>query len=129
MILKHMMHGPCGLLNPKCPCTEGRASCKNYYPIAFSDSLLQGKDSYPIYWHRDDGHKETIRGWELDNKWVIPYNPYLLRIFNCHINVEACGSIKAVNTCSNTYTKAMIMRLWLRDANKSDSDVDEIKQY
>jgi hypothetical protein len=102
---------------------------QNYYPIAFSDSLLQGKDSYPIYWHRDVGHKETIRGWELDNKWVIPYNPYLLHIFNCHINVEACGSIKAVNTCSNTYTKAMIMRLWLRDANKSDSDVDEIKQY
>jgi hypothetical protein len=26
----------------------------------------------------------------------VPYNPYLLRLFNCHINVEACGSIKAV---------------------------------
>jgi hypothetical protein len=26
----------------------------------------------------------------------MPYNLYLLRLFNYHINVEACGSIKAV---------------------------------
>ncbi|XP_020186773.3 uncharacterized protein [Aegilops tauschii subsp. strangulata] len=31
----------------------------------------------------------------LDNRWVVPYNPYLLRMFNCHINVEVCSSIKA----------------------------------
>ncbi|AQL05669.1 hypothetical protein ZEAMMB73_Zm00001d047132 [Zea mays] len=38
MVIKHMMHGPCGLLNPKCPCTKGRASCKNHYPRAFSNA-------------------------------------------------------------------------------------------
>jgi hypothetical protein len=32
----------------------------------------------------------------LDNRWVVPYNPYLIRTFNCHINVEACTSIKSV---------------------------------
>jgi hypothetical protein len=32
----------------------------------------------------------------LDNRWVVPYNLYLIRIFNCHINVEACSSIKSV---------------------------------
>jgi hypothetical protein len=26
----------------------------------------------------------------------VSYNSYLLCLFNCHINVEACGSIKAV---------------------------------
>ncbi|AQK95491.1 hypothetical protein ZEAMMB73_Zm00001d011047, partial [Zea mays] len=103
MVIKHMMHGPCGLLNPKCPCTKGRASCKNHYPRAFSNATSQGKDSYPIYRCRDDGHKETVRGCELDNRWVVPYNPYLLRLFNCHI--------------------------MLRHANKDDGDVDEIKQY
>jgi hypothetical protein len=37
-----------------------------------------------------------VRKHEMDNRWVVPYNPYLLKYFNCHINVEACGSIKAM---------------------------------
>jgi hypothetical protein len=36
-----------------------------------------------------------IRGAELDNRWVLPYNPGLLMRYNCHMNVEACSSIKA----------------------------------
>ncbi|AQK61879.1 hypothetical protein ZEAMMB73_Zm00001d012949 [Zea mays] len=130
MVIKHMMHGPCGLLNPKCPCTKGRASCKNHYPRAFSNATSQGKDSYPIYRRRDDGCKETVRGCELDNRWVVPYNPYLLRLFNCHINVEACGSIKAVKYLFKYIYKGHDRAsVAVTDANKADGDVDEIKQY
>jgi hypothetical protein len=32
MVTKHMMHGPCGVLNPTCLCTKDYTSCKNYYP-------------------------------------------------------------------------------------------------
>lgn len=32
----------------------------------------------------------------MDNSWVVPYNPYLLLKYNCHINVEDCASIKSV---------------------------------
>ncbi|ONM39160.1 hypothetical protein ZEAMMB73_Zm00001d043823 [Zea mays] len=130
MVIKHMMHGPCGLLNPKCPCTKGCASCKNHYPRAFSNATSQGKDSYPIYRRRDDGRKETVRGCELDNRWVVPYNPYLLRLFNCHINVEACGSIKAVKYLFKYIYKGHDRAsVAVTDANKADGDVDEIKQY
>ncbi|ONL99141.1 Helicase [Zea mays] len=130
MVIKHMMHGPCGLLNPKCPCTKGRASCENHYPRAFSNATSQGKDSYPIYRRRDDGRKETVRGCELDNRWVVPYNPYLLRLFNCHINVEACGSIKAVKYLFKYIYKGHDRAsVAVTDANKADGDVDEIKQY
>ncbi|ONM53414.1 hypothetical protein ZEAMMB73_Zm00001d019617 [Zea mays] len=130
MVIKHMMHGPCGLLNPKCPCTKGRASCKNHYPRAFSNATSQGKDSYPIYRRRDDGRKETVRGCELDNRWVVPYNPYLLWLFNCHINVEACGSIKAVKYLFKYIYKGHDRAsMAVTDANKADGDVDEIKQY
>ncbi|ONM56617.1 hypothetical protein ZEAMMB73_Zm00001d021244 [Zea mays] len=130
MVIKHMMHGPCGLLNPKCPCTKGRASCKHHYPRAFSNATSQGKDSYPIYRRRDDGRKETVRCCELDNRWVIPYNPYLLRLFNCHINVEACGSIKAVKYLFKYIYKGHDRAsVAVTDANKADGDVDEIKQY
>ncbi|XP_022847592.1 uncharacterized protein LOC111370120 [Olea europaea var. sylvestris] len=32
----------------------------------------------------------------LDNRWVVPYNPYLSAKFDCQINVEVCSSIKAL---------------------------------
>ncbi|ONM22501.1 hypothetical protein ZEAMMB73_Zm00001d005991 [Zea mays] len=130
MVIKHMMHGPCGSLNPNCPCTKGRKSCKNHYPRNFSDTTLQGKDLYPVYRRRDDGRTEKVRGCELDNIWVVPYNPYLLRLFNCHINVEACGSIKAVKYLFKYIYKGHdCASVVMRDASKADDDVDEIKQY
>jgi hypothetical protein len=130
MVIKHMMHGPCGSLNPNCPCTKGRKSCKNHYPQPFSDTTLQGKDSYPVYRRRDDGRNEKVLGCELDNRWVVPYNPYLLRLFNYHINVEACGSIRAVKYLFKYiykgHDRASVV---MRDASKAHDDVDEIKQY
>ena len=38
MVAKHMMHGPCGVLNLNCPCTKGRPSCKNHNPRPFAES-------------------------------------------------------------------------------------------
>jgi len=37
------------------------------------------------------GQRVTVR---LDNRWVVPYNPALLKKFEAHINVEYCASIK-----------------------------------
>jgi ATP-dependent DNA helicase PIF1 len=66
----------------------------------------------------------------LDNRWVVPYNPYLLRLFNCHINVEACRIIKAVKYLFKYiykgHDRASVV---MRDASKADDDGDEIKQY
>jgi hypothetical protein len=70
--------------------------CRFHYPRDFCNATQQGKDSYPIYKRRDDGRVVRIRGADLDNRWVVPYNPSLLMRYNCHINVEACSSIKAV---------------------------------
>ncbi|XP_073359734.1 uncharacterized protein [Aegilops tauschii subsp. strangulata] len=95
MVVKHMMHGPCGALNPKNVCMQENG-CKCRYPRSFNENTAQGKDSYPVYRRRDDGRRAKVRGKMLDNRWVVPYNPYLLRMFNCHINVEVCSSIKAV---------------------------------
>ena len=32
----------------------------------------------------------------VDNRWVVPYSPYLLKKIRCHINVEYCASILAI---------------------------------
>ncbi|XP_062203849.1 uncharacterized protein LOC133906087 [Phragmites australis] len=97
MVVKHMMHGPCGSLNPSNVCMKNQnRTCKSYYPRQFTETTLQGKDSYPIYRRRDDGQKVHVRGHVLDNRWVVPYNPKLLRRYDCHINAEVCSSIKVV---------------------------------
>ena len=104
-------------------------SCKNYYPRPFNVSTLQGKDSYPIYRRRDDGCRAKVRGEDLDNRWVVPYNPYLLRRYNCHINVEGCSSIKAMNYLFKYIYKGHDRASVSIDAVDSDGNIDEIKQY
>uniref|UniRef100_A0A8I6YG17 Helitron helicase-like domain-containing protein n=1 Tax=Hordeum vulgare subsp. vulgare TaxID=112509 RepID=A0A8I6YG17_HORVV len=95
LVVKHMLQGPCGALKKSFPCMiDGQ--CRFHYLRDFCDATLQGKDSYPIYRRRDAGVRVRIIGEELDNRWVVPYNPFLLMTYNCHINVEACSSIKAV---------------------------------
>ncbi len=90
-----MMHGPCGSLNRNNPCMKD-GHCKCHYPRQFQTTTLQGKDSYPIYRRREDGETVRVRGHDLDNRWVVPYSPKLLRRYDCHMNVEVCSSIKAV---------------------------------
>ncbi|XP_021717622.1 uncharacterized protein LOC110685399 [Chenopodium quinoa] len=91
VVLTHMMHGPCGKLNPKCPCMrmDGKKMvCKNGYPKDYNSETAKNKDGYPVYRRRQTGEKVKVRRAELNNQWVVPYNPYLLLMFDCHINVE-----------------------------------------
>ncbi|RCV32730.1 hypothetical protein SETIT_7G026900v2 [Setaria italica] len=54
LVVKHMMHGPCGTLNKNCLCmVDGQ--CHFWYPRQFSETTEQGKDTYPIYRRREDG--------------------------------------------------------------------------
>ncbi|KAL6579387.1 hypothetical protein OROMI_009603 [Orobanche minor] len=94
-VVSHMMHGPCGLLNPSNVCMRDR-KCKNRYPKDFVDCTSQHDDSYPMYRRRNDGRIVSVRHQMLDNRWVVPYNPYLLAKFDCHINVEICVGIKLI---------------------------------
>ncbi|XP_071930166.1 uncharacterized protein [Coffea arabica] len=96
LVVKHMLHGPCGSLNPKSPCMRQNKKCKNNYPKDFCDFTKHGKSSYPLYRRRDDGNSVMIRDHQLDNRWIIHYNAYLLAKYDCHINVEVCSAIEAV---------------------------------
>ena len=37
-----------------------------------------------------------MRGQEVDNRDIVPYNAYLSKLFNCHINVEVCARTRCV---------------------------------
>ena len=47
---------------------------------------------------KDDGRIIQKRGVaiDIDNRWIVPYNPYLSQKYDCHINVEICSSICSV---------------------------------
>ncbi|XP_027118758.1 uncharacterized protein [Coffea arabica] len=96
LVLKHMVHGPCGLLNLNSPCMRQNRKCRNNYPKDFSAYTKHGRNSYPIYRRRNDGRSVIIRNYTLDNRWIVPYNAYLLAKFDCHINVKICSGIEAV---------------------------------
>ncbi|XP_061993816.1 uncharacterized protein LOC133711735 [Rosa rugosa] len=62
----------------------------------------------------------------VDNSLVVPYNPWLLLLYNCHINVEICGSIKSVKYLYKYIYKGpdrVALEL------QSNLEFDEIRQF
>ncbi|UYV67116.1 hypothetical protein LAZ67_4003936 [Cordylochernes scorpioides] len=95
MVRKHIVHGPCGNFNLHSPCmSDGK--CTKDFPKSFLQLTAANNNGYPRYRRRDDGQTLVVGTHEVDNRWVVPYNPYLLVRFNAHINVEACASVKSV---------------------------------
>ena len=102
-VKSHMIHGPCGDANPKCPCMnhpECPGRCFRKFPMREAKETLSDVDGYPEYRRRMTGqnaHTIPELGLHRDvhNGWVVPYNPYLLLKYDTHINVEISTSIKS----------------------------------
>ena len=94
-ISRNMIHGPCGTLNPESPCMiDGK--CSKRYQREFATTTTTSKHGYPVYRRRDNGRTIKKGKFIIDNRWVVPYNPYLCQKYDCHINVEICSSIRSV---------------------------------
>ena len=99
IVTKHMLHGPCGLLNRNCPCMTNN-QCSKQFPKQFCSETTVPQDGYPIYRRRspENGGISFVAesGITIDNRWVVPYNPYLTLKFNAHINVEICNTVQVL---------------------------------
>jgi len=94
IVTKTMMHGPC-LPSSACMQKDG-VKCSKHFPKDWSNVTILNDNGYPTYRRRNDGRKVMVNGYELDNRHVVPYNPYLLMKYNCHINVECCATVQSV---------------------------------
>ena len=68
---------------------------------------------------------------EIDNRWIVPYNPTLSRMFECHINVELCISrIGGIKYLFKYITKGRD-RVTIEFRNESGTRIvyDEIKNF
>ncbi|XP_073153289.1 uncharacterized protein [Henckelia pumila] len=127
VVIHHMIHGPCGALNPNSPCmTDGK--CKKKFTKPFVSHTSRGIDSYPLYRRREGTQVQIYENNQIivDNGWVVPYNPWLLLKYDCQINVEVCGGIKCVKYIYKYIHKGPDrVALDLRNGQ----NYDEIQQY
>jgi hypothetical protein len=129
LVCKHMMHGSCGVLNDKCTCMQD-GECRFRFSRQSCDVTYMGKDLYPIY-RRDDEQVVEVRNAKLDNRWVIPFNPSLLMLYNYHRNIEICSSINVVKYLYKYIYKGPDEAYCSVDKSDNGDNViiDEIKRF
>jgi len=76
-----------------------------------------------------------VHGIELDNRWVVLHNVYLLTKYDAHINVEVCNNIRAIKYMFKYIYKGHD-RATVEISRQSDNaikgnvvEADEIKKY
>ena len=120
IVKKWMLHGPCSELNPHSSCMQSKAGskkkvCDKGFPKELAEhTTAEAENKKPIYRRRcpeKGGQTVTIRcsamkrDVKLDNRWVVPYNKFLLRKYNCHMNVEIVCSVVGVKYITKYLTK------------------------
>jgi hypothetical protein len=95
------------------------------------EETVMDQNSYPSYRRRANrlsatvkhplNRRETVT---VSNKWVVPHNPYLCKKYKAHINVEICGTIRAIR-----YIHKYVYKGSDRATIELDASMDEIKQY
>ncbi|GFY13894.1 helitron_like_N domain-containing protein [Trichonephila clavipes] len=101
-----MTQRPCGVLSPNAACIVDGV-CTKGYPKQFSETTAENIYGYPLYRRRDNAQHIVINGNVVYNRWIVPYNPYLTKKYNCHINVEICSSLSPSSIYSSTFTRVM----------------------
>lgn len=131
IVKNNMIHGPCGQMNPNAPCMRD-GICTKGFPKSYCNETVNNVDGYPLYRRCRNERIITkmVRGrqYELDNRWVVPYNWYLLLRYKCHINVEQCSSIQSVRYIHKYVCKGSD-RAAVRLSDSGESYVDEISDY
>lgn len=127
-----MMHGPCVQNKDLAKClNQGR--CSKYFPKDFCKETTVDDDDYPTYMRRDNGHTVMMGNVSLDNRFVVPYNPTLLRKFQAHINVEKCNQSRAIKYLFKYISKGsdrVVMGFFDQGSNgQHPAIIDEVQQY
>ncbi|KAF7762454.1 hypothetical protein Agabi119p4_9047 [Agaricus bisporus var. burnettii] len=123
LVKRHMVHGPCGVLNPQAPCMIN-GKCSKGYPKPFQLETRIDGHAYPRYRRPDDGRRFLVGRHMLDNRWIVPYSPFLLLRFRAHINVECTVNFGCLAYIMKYFKK-------LRDSGTLalKNEKDEIERY
>ncbi|CAE1273773.1 unnamed protein product [Acanthosepion pharaonis] len=126
IILKNMIHAPCGANYEKRLCWSSGPTCAKGYPRNFISETQTATDGYPLYRRRSPAEGDrtvTDNGHTLENIWVVPYCPMLSKTFGAHINVEYCHSVKSIKYICKYVNKGSDAAIF---GIRRDNCVDEI---
>ncbi|KAH0735831.1 hypothetical protein KY285_011538 [Solanum tuberosum] len=127
-VKNYMMHGPCGDLNPGCPCMK-QGKCSKHFPKKFNNQTTFDADGFPIYRRRHTGTKVNKNNVFLDNRYVVPYNRNLIVKFDAHINVELCNYSRSVKYLFKYVNKGSDRATIGIECSDTTTERDEIKRY
>ena len=138
LVKDKMIHGPCEGFNAFSPCClNPNKTCEKGYPKSFQDKTSTSETGHTTYRRRSPtqgGHltQKTIKDGQkvmLGNRWVVPYNPYLLLKYKTHINVEVCTTTASVKYLFKYVLKGQDkISLELVDENGQKNEVKAYEQ-
>ncbi|KAE8738589.1 hypothetical protein FOCC_FOCC015928 [Frankliniella occidentalis] len=101
LVLKHMIHGPCGKEGrTDLPCYDDKKDkCNKYFPKPASDTTHiddKGFVHYRRNYNNTDERYYYGRPVSVHEGWVIPYNPALLLKYEAHINLEIASTRRVI---------------------------------
>ncbi|CAA0806625.1 Unknown protein, partial [Striga hermonthica] len=131
-VREFMLHGPCGDDKRDSPCMiNGR--CSKHFPKRFVELSSIDDDGYPIYRRRDDGRIIRKSGADLDNRYVVPHNRYLLLRYGGHLNVEWCNQSRAIKYLFKYINKGndRVTASFYKSSTEDETtkSLDEIQMY
>ncbi|XP_074271743.1 uncharacterized protein LOC141595678 [Silene latifolia] len=97
--------------------------------LALKKQIVEKQIFGEVAARRNTGDVVVIRKHNMDNRWVIPYNPYLLSLFDCHLNVEVCSTMHAVKYLYKYIYKGHDRVSFSLAEGEEPQAVDEISQY
>jgi hypothetical protein len=110
--------------------------CTKRFPKDFQKQTIVDIDNnYPMYKRRapEVGGRQVVcakTGRIINNRWVVPYIPFLSLRMDCHINGELCTSPKAAKYLYKYATKGSDHALVATEVEgQKDTARDEITQY
>jgi hypothetical protein len=116
---KCMIHDPCDN-RPDAGCRiKGEGTCFRKFPKTLTGVTSISGEGWPQYRRRNQfaiHHDGKI----ITDEWVVPYNPMLLEMFDCHINVEICAHKRCFK---------YVYKYCFKSPDHATVEIDEISAY
>jgi hypothetical protein len=88
-VTKYMLH------ECKDRCMDPKGFCKKGFPHEFQEETLMSNNNGWIVLKRPRGGPSFTKGTKTyDTRHVVPYNPYLLMRYDCHLNVLPFNNLR-----------------------------------